>query len=282
MAQSFESLGISFPKVMALVYHYSQKPGTLSFVRDALAGLHDVAEARTWERLDNALRERPVSLCVVDIAGFGLADGGREELLALRRRFPSIVFLLLESGQIEPRRLLALGRLGFRSLVLMGYEGQEWGLRRNVERAWEGTVASRVLRAVSAELPLREARVLGVALDHVHLCWSAEVLAERVGLSRPFLSVLLKRAGLPSAGRLLVWIRLLHVAEWLGDPGRTGQSVSRQLEYSSGAAFRRVLKNYTGATPTRVVASGGLPFVLRHFLRQTGFDKAVGAYTSVA
>lgn len=271
MAQSFKFLGVSFPKVMALVYNLSRDPSTFVFVRDALAGIHDVAAVRTWKRLDIVLRERPVSLCVIDVAGVSLADGGREELLALRRRFPSVGFVLLESGSVEPRRLLELGRLGFRSLVLMGYEGQEWGLRRNVERAWKETVPSRVVRGLSAKLPLRVARVLSVALDHVHRCWSAEVLAERVGLSRPFLSVLLKRAGLPSAGRLLIWIRLLHAAEWLGDPGRTGQSVSRQLEYSSGAAFRRVLKNYTGATPTRVVASGGMPFVLRHFIRHNGF-----------
>ena len=96
------------------------------------------------------------------------------------------------------------------------------------------------------------------------------------------LSVLLKRAGLPSTGRLLVWIRLLHAAEWLGDLGRTGQSVSRSFEYSSGAAFRRVLKNYTGATPTLVATNRGMPFVLGHFLRETGFDPAVGALVSVA
>lgn len=268
---------------MALVYNFSRDPNTFVFVRDALAGIHDVAWARTWKRLGSELRERPVSLCVVDVAGVSLADGGREELLALRRRFPSVAFVLLESGSVEPRRLLDLGRLGFRSLVLMGYEGQEWGLRRNVQRAWQETVASRVLRGFSAKLPMREARFLKVALDHVHRCWSADLLAERVGLSRPFLSVLLKRAGLPSAGRLLVWVRLLHAAEWLGDPGRTGQSVSRQLQYSSGAAFRRVLKNYTGATPTRVVASGGMAFVLRHFIHHTGFDhQAVEARTSAA
>ena len=282
MAQSFGVRSIPFPKVMALVYSLTRTPSTFSFVRDTLAGVHDVATVRTWPRLALALRERPVSLCVVDLAGISMSGGGREQLMALRRRFPSVAFVILESGSVEPRRLLDLGRLGFRSLVLMGYEGQEWGLRRNVERAWRRTVASRVLRAVSANLPLREARFLGVALDHVHECWSAEFLAERVGLSRPFLSVLLKRARLPSAGRLLVWIRLLHAAEWLGDPGRTGQSVSRQLEYSSGAAFRRVLKNYTGATPSHVAKLGGMPFVLGHFLRETGFDDAVDTLASVA
>ena len=267
---------------MALVYTFSRDPSTLSFVRGALSGIHDVAATRTWGRLGDALRERPVSICVVDLTGISLAGGGRARLMALRRRFPSMAYVILEGGSVAPRQLLDLGRLGFRSLALLGSEGQEWRFRRTIERAREQTVASKVLRAVSLRVPLREGRVLGVALDHVHKCWSAELLAEHVGLSRPFLSVLLKRAGLPSVGRLLVWIRLLHAAEWLADPGRTGQSVSRQLEYSSGAAFRRVLKNYTGATPTTVVAKGGMPFVLRHFLRDIGFDEALGTYPSVA
>ena len=71
---------------MALVYHFSPEPGTFGCVRDALAGIHDVAAARTWEWLGVALRERPVSLCVVDLASISLAQGGCEELVALRRR----------------------------------------------------------------------------------------------------------------------------------------------------------------------------------------------------
>jgi AraC-like DNA-binding protein len=267
---------------MAFVYALSRDPSTVSFVRGALSGIHDVAAARTWQRLGEALRERPVSVCVVDLTGISLSGGGRAQLVALRGRFPSVAFVILEGSSVAPRQLLDLGRLGFRSLVHMGSEDQEWRFRRSIERAREQTVSSRVLRAVSRNVPLREGRVLRVALDQVHKCWSAELLAEHVGLSRPFLSVLLKRAGLPAVGRLLVWIRLLHAAEWLGDPGRTGQSVSRQLEYSSGAAFRRVLKNYTGATPTGVVANGGMLFVLRHFLRDTGFDEEHGAQTFVA
>ena len=266
---------------MGLVYHFSPDPSAFAFVRGALAGRHDVAVATTWRHLGVALRERPVSLCVIDRQSLCLAHGC-EAFVTLRRRFPSVGFVLLESGSVEPRRLLDLGRLGFRSLALVGDEGEEWDLRRNVEHAWKGTVASRVLRAISVRVPLREGKVLRLALDHVHECWSAELLAGRVGLSRPFLSVLLKRAGLPSTGRLLAWIRLLHAAEWLGDPGRSGQSVSRQLEYSSGAAFRRALMNYTGATPTLTVKKGGMPFVLRHFLRDGGFEQTARAHTFVA
>jgi AraC-like DNA-binding protein len=69
-------------------------------------------------------------------------------------------------------------------------------------------------------------------------------------------------------GHFLLWVRLFHAGHWLTEPGRTGESISRQLEYSSGAAFRRALRHYTGATPTQVRERGGLPFVLGCFLRR--------------
>jgi hypothetical protein len=45
------------------------------------------------------------------------------------------------------------------------------------------------------------------------------------------------------------------------------------LEYSSGAAFRRALKHYTGATPTEVREGGGLRLVFRAFLSRTGLAR---------
>ena len=95
-----------------------------------------------------------------------------------------------------------------------------------------------------------------------------------MGLSRPHLSVCLKEFGLPSAGHLMGWVRLLHAGRWLSDPGRSAESVSRQLDYSSGAAFRRALRAYVGATPSRVAEGGGLGFVLERFLRRCGLGRS--------
>jgi AraC-like DNA-binding protein len=112
-----------------------------------------------------------------------------------------------------------------------------------------------------------------MSLEGVQRRWTTGRLAEVLALSRPHLSVCLKHAGLPSAGHLLVWSRLLHAGRWLTDPGRTAESVSRQLEYSSGAAFRRALRSYVGASPTEVKAYGGLTFILDRFLVRCNLDR---------
>ena len=87
---------------------------------------------------------------------------------------------------------------------------------------------------------------------------------------------------LPSVGHLLLWAKLLHAGRWLWDPARSAESISRQLEYSSGAAFRRALHNYVGGTPTAVKHGGGLRLVLRRFLDVCGLDDRLWVDRSVA
>jgi AraC-like DNA-binding protein len=137
-----------------------------------------------------------------------------------------------------------------------------------------------VARALSPYLPRRELEAVRIAMEGVHHRWSADTFARVVGLSRPFLSERLKACCLPSAGHLLIWARLLHAGFWLEEPGRTGESVSRQLEYSSGAAFRRVLKLYTGATPGEVIEGGGLHFVMARFQETCGFVRSGAGITA--
>ena len=128
-------------------------------------------------------------------------------------------------------------------------------------------------RAVSAHLPASETLAVRLALRGAQLGWRTDELAARAGVTRAHLSVRVKASGLPSSGHLLVWAKLLHAGRWLGDPGRTGESVSRQLEYSSGAGFRRALRNYTGATPMEIREAGGLEPVLDAFLATCGLGR---------
>jgi AraC-like DNA-binding protein len=230
---------------------------------------HSLALSHSWGGLNRVVRERPVTGAVVDLEVVAGSPSSERTLANFRALFPHLGLVLLLRQHRDPFTLFRLGRAGIQNLVLLRMEELGIGLGRALARAGEGGATSLVTRFLSSYLPRRELGMAHMAMDSVHRRWSAEEMAEEIGLTRPYLSEKLKDFGLPSLGHFLLWTRLFHAGLWLAEPGRTGESVSRQLEYSSGAAFRRALKKYTGATPTEVRELGGVHLVLRHFLMRT-------------
>ena len=247
---------------------------------ELLEPTHSVASSHSWGGLNRVVRERPVTGALVDLEAVPSFPSTEGVLAGLRAQFPHLGLVLLLRRQRDPFTLFRLGKVGISSLFFLFLEDLRLELGRSLAGAASVGATSLVLRAMSPCLSRRESRVVSLAMDSVHLRWSAEELAEEAGLSRPHLSECLKRAGLPSVGHLLLWSRLFHAGHWLEEPGRTGESVGRQLEYSSGAAFRRALKLYTGATPTGVRDGGGLRLVLQQFFRRTGLP-APGTWSRV-
>lgn len=258
---------------MALLALLTRDSDVEAAARRTLEPRHAVARVGAWERFLLTLRERPVSAAVVDEAYLPAGTPPPGAVSELRARFPSMGVVWLSRPSPDPMALLRLGRAGIHRLVLTAVDDVGSDLPRRVSEAMgEGTEAM-VVRAASPYLPARSLTALRVALDGVHRRLSADQFAGVLSLSRPHLSVCLRSSGLPSAGHLLVWARLLHAGRWLGDPGRSAQSVSRQLEYSSGAAFRRALRAYVGLTPGQVADSGGLQAVLGPFLEYCGLPR---------
>ncbi len=230
---------------------------------------HLVAVGRSWDGLIRLVRERPVTGAILALGAVSTRPSIEGALAQFRSQFPGLGLIVLVRRHRDPLTLFQVGRAGIRDLILLSLEGRKADVGRAMARASERSATSIVLRSLSPYLPSRELRVVHLAMDSVHRRWSAEELAGEMGLTRPFLSERLKACGLPSLGHLLLWTRLFHAGRWLEEPGRTGESVGRQLEYSSGAAFRRALKHYTGLTPTDVRENGGLRLILRHFFSRT-------------
>lgn len=252
-------------------------------VSAGLAERYTLAWGSSWGRLLYLVKERPVTGVILD--GEALVPSGvgiTAAVADMRARFPSVPVIFVARPQTDPHTLLRLGRAGIESLVLVSLDNIPASLPRACGQAYRQGTTSLVTRSLSPYLPVRETHTLRVALEGVTRGWSAERLASFVGLSRPHLSERLKGAGLPSAGHLLVWARLLHAGRWLGDPDRSAESISRQLEYSSGAAFRRALRNYVGATPTQTQDAGGFSFVLGRFLDSCSVDRERSADRSAA
>ena len=262
--------GYIFSEDMPFVSLLTRDPDVERSVRRPLEGRHVVARAGSWDRLLHSLRERPATCAVLDEADLPALARPAGALAELRARFPSVSVVWLARPAADPLDLLRLGRAGVDRLLLVPVDDVERDVSDAVARALGRGTAALVTREVSPYLPPRSLAAVRMALDDVHRRPSADGLAGSLGLSRPHLSVCLKSSGLPSVGHMLVWARLLHAGRWLSDPGRSAESVSRQLDYSSGAAFRRALKVYLGATPTQVADRGGLSFVLERFLRRCG------------
>jgi len=257
---------------MAFVSLLTRDPQVERAVRRPLEDRHVVALSGGWERLLHSVRERPVTCAILDEAFLPPLGRPAGALAELRERFPSVAVVWLARPGSDPRDLLRLGQAGVDRLLLVPVDDVERDVGGSVGRALGRGTAALVTREVSPYLPPRSVAAVRLALDEVHRRLSADDFAGRMDLSRPHLSVCLRAAGLPSAGHLLVWVRLLHAGRWLADPGRSAESVSRQLDYSSGAAFRRALREYLGATPTQVAREGGLAFVLGCFLKRCGLE----------
>lgn len=248
---------------------------TESYLDEVLEGAlgPDTTLARTasWDRLLHVVGERPTTGVVVDSA---MLEGRLETgLLELATRYPSVWVVLL-ARSIDPLVLLRLGKRGLGGLVLTPLDGRGDEVLAAVRRGARHGTEALVTRRISPYLPARETRAVRAALRGVQLGWDTETLASRLGLTRPHLSVRLRAVGLPSAGKLLVWAKLLHAARWAGDPGRTGESISRQLDYANGSVFRRTVRNSLGATPSDLRRGDGFGRVLERFAREVGLDHA--------
>ncbi|MDH3270247.1 MAG: helix-turn-helix domain-containing protein [Gemmatimonadota bacterium] len=241
-----------------------------------------VARATTWDRLLWLVRERPATAVIIDGVAMTHAPPPEERVAQLRRRFPSLGCIFVSQRATDRVTLLRLGRAAVSTLELVPVDDLAGETRRAVSRVTASGTHARVVRAVGSRLPRAERGVLRAALDGALLGWRADELSARAGWTRAHLSVRLRGRGLPSAGHLLLWARLLHAGRWLTDPGRSAESVSRQLGYANGGVFRRALRNYVQATPTEVRERGGLEFVLGRFLDVCSLGDSVRLERSVA
>jgi AraC-like DNA-binding protein len=121
------------------------------------------------------------------------------------------------------------------------------------------------LRDRLAEEPLR---IVKHASDHVPSHIQVPELAHAFAMSVSTLERRCERWGLPTPGRMLLWLRVLYGLRWLLEPGRSVESVAFQLGYSSGAAFRRAIKATVGGRPSPLRNPRGFERALERFIAE--------------
>lgn len=251
---------------MGLVAKFLPDSDLSKSVDEFMQPWHDGFDVPSWASLERSVRDRPVTEVLVDVSALD-RETGPQQVCRLRSLYPSVGVVLVCPPPIDARALFEIGRTcGELPVVVPGVDDLAGRLNMILASASGSRVAGRVVSRLTGLLPAREMGVVRASLEWTHRCWSSEVLAQAFGYSRPFLSHCLREQGLPPLGRLQVWARMFHAGAWLADPGRSAESVAAQLEYSDGSGFRRTLRTQLGATPSGVIAAGGLDFVLSRFM----------------
>ncbi|HEX6938171.1 MAG TPA: helix-turn-helix domain-containing protein [Longimicrobiales bacterium] len=242
----------------------------------AAAPPHGVAWAGTWRDLYRMVRLLPVGAAVADLHAETRKDGVLR-VLRFSQRFPLTPILVW--GEMDGRELYRLGKAGAADVIL-SRDADDRQLLAEV-------LGSTLGRGLG---PLIDDRLRGRVSDAARsLVRDAAMriperiqvpdLARAYGLSVSTLERRCERWGLPTPGRLLLWLRVLYGLRWLLEPGRSVESVAAQLGYSSGAAFRRAIKATVGGRPSPLRNRRGIEQALERFIGECPGD---GAYRRVS
>jgi AraC-like DNA-binding protein len=232
----------------------------------------EIIWASSWTELQRTVRDRAVALAITDFNAERRRDGPLR-VHRFHRRFPATPIVVW--GEPDARELFRLGKAGARDVVL-SRDAVDPVIVREIVRAAEGERLSAVLAVrLDERLDPDALAVVTVAADRIPAQIQVPELAAAFSMSVSTMERRCERWGLPSPGRLLLWLRVLYAVRWLLEPGRSVESVASQLGYSSGAALRRAIKATIGGRPSPLRTPMGLEHALTLFLEECVGGEAV-------
>jgi AraC-like DNA-binding protein len=186
---------------------------------------------------------------------------------------------LLPYGRFDGGRariLLRLSGLGVRDGVIRGQDDEPPAIRARVAELLSRRFVDEVCAALGDLFP----GSLGALLRHLLLSAGEPLDPARAARSQfcheKTLRERLRRAGLPSLNRLIVWTRLFHAAHLLAGTGRSVQQAARAIGYPSAAAFRAQVHRYAGVHVRELRGEGGVQRLVRAFrARRPGACNAI-------
>lgn len=231
----------------------------------AAAPPHNVTWAESWLELSRAVRREPVEAVIADVHAEARKDGALR-VYRFVQRFP--LTPMVAWGDMDGRELFRVGKAGAAEVVVSRET-------RDVEIV-SGVLASALGRGMTplldgqlaGRIPPEARPVVRFAAERVPEQVQVPDVAAAFGMSVSTLERRFERWGLPTPGRLLLWLRVLYGLHWLQEPGRSVESVSVQLGYSSGAAFRRALRAAMGAKPTPLRSERGFEIALEGLIAE--------------
>ncbi|HEX6369168.1 MAG TPA: helix-turn-helix domain-containing protein [Longimicrobium sp.] len=263
---------------MADILLLSASPAAAGRVRRAVqsehAGgvFHALRPMGGWAELTAAAASSAGAVAFVDPWHGG--SFAAAEIRRLRERAPGVEVVALADFSVRPAAdAFSLALLGVRGMVCDTRDDGPAALVRCLREHLNRGPLEEMMEALAGLVPATVHRWLALAFHSSLTALTVPALARSARCSPRTLRRTLQAAGLPSPEQILAWRRLLHAARLLDD-GRSADSVARALEFSSGSALRKSLKQVTGLRPRELAAGGGLRLMAALFLARCGKDAA--------
>lgn len=204
---------------------------------------HQVLWAESWRDLLRFVRRQPVGCVVLDVHAESRKDGALR-VLRFAQRYP--LTPLIAWGDIDGRELFRLGKAGATDVIMSSDADDPAMVREIIDRSLGRGVWSSIEHRLRGTIDDEALALVKYATDHIANEVQVPELAAAFDVSISTLERRCERWQIPTPGRLLLWLRVLHGARWLSEPGRSIESIGLQLGYSSGAAFRRAIRATLG------------------------------------
>ncbi|HEX8696460.1 MAG TPA: hypothetical protein VF746_28840 [Longimicrobium sp.] len=252
-------------RVLALLPH----PAAAERLRAALAPDArreppcELAFAPAWGELLRQARVRPPDVVVFD------PDAGVEGCEELHAAQPAVA--LLPYGRFDGERarvLLRLSRLGVREVLIRGRDDDPPAIRAHVAELLWRPLVDEVTGALGDLFPDSLQPLLLHLLSNAAAPLDPARAARSQFCHAKTLRARLRRAGLPSLNRLIVWTRLFHAAHLMASAGRSAEQAARAIGYPSAAALRTQVHRYAGLRVRDLRRPGGLRRLLEAFRKR--------------
>jgi AraC-like DNA-binding protein len=242
---------------------------------------------KDWRlRLKAGLRDIDVVLCEnpmqcrevvaaggVELAVLAYVDGQKVAVLSLaqqlrqRQRF-LYVALYVDMRSMSASDVLDVGRHRLNRIIVYGENDDLAGCMEMLHQLQDATLTSRVLHTLEGKVPNAIAAVVRQCLLSECRRLAVDDVAARLRVSRRTLVRRCQAAHCPAPAALISWCRLLYAAYLLDDWRRPIDHVADLAGFSSGVAFRNMLRRYTGLRPGELREHGGSEWLVECFAKQ--------------
>lgn len=236
--------------------------------REALqraAAPHEILFATSWRGLNDIVRRRPVTAAIADLHAEPRKDGVLR-IYRLGEDYPHTP--ILAWGDLDGRDLYRLGKAGAADVILSNHADNTQQVAEIVDAALQRSVPQLIDAGLNGQLEDPARALVRYAAERIPNRIQVPDLAAAYDASISTLERRCERWGVPTPGRLLLWLRVLYGLRWLAEPGRSLESIAEQLGYSSGAAFRRAIQATLGVRGAPLRTNRTFHTALQRFLTE--------------